>query len=253
MTLKIQRSFSKAARQYDLLTSLQRSIADELFKRVAQSPEPRSMLDVGCGTGYLTNRLKAHWPQARVVGLDFAQGMLDVARAAGSPVEWVLGDGNHAPFHDSEFELIVSNLAYQWADGLTESFKEANRLLAANGVLAGTLFGFNTAHELFQSLHEAKGEALSFTRMPGLNQVRDALTCSGLRDIHVDAVSETHCFKNMYELIKWFKDIGANNLTHQGFVGPEALAGADEIYAKRFKFENGVAATFEVIRFEARK
>ena len=153
---KIQRGFSESARQYDLYSGLHREIADKLLAQVIKEPKPSALLDVGCGTGYLTVKLKDHFPQSKIIGLDFAQGMLEVARSKHEDIAWVLADGNDLPFSDGSFDILISNLAYQWAGDLSRAFTEARRVLSPDGVLACTLFGYNTCQELFQSLDEAK-------------------------------------------------------------------------------------------------
>ena len=78
---KIQHRFSQSAHRYDRFSSMHRGIADQLLACVIKGPTPSALLDVGCGTGYLTVKFKEHYPQSKIIGLDFAQGMLDVARA----------------------------------------------------------------------------------------------------------------------------------------------------------------------------
>ena len=203
---------------------------------------------MGCGTGYLTVRLKDHFPQSKIIGLDFAQGMLEVARSKQEDIIWVLADGNNLPFSDGRFDILVSNLAYQWAGDLSRAFSEARRVLAPNGVLACTLFGYNTCQELFQSLDEAKTKALRFTRLPDGPQVREALANSGFKNPRVDSERIKIEFNGMHELIAWLKSIGANNLSREGYLGSEAISRATAIYRKKFAYLQGVGATFEVIR-----
>jgi len=38
------------------------------------------ILDVGCGTGYLTKLLLDRWPDARITAIDIAPGMIEYAR-----------------------------------------------------------------------------------------------------------------------------------------------------------------------------
>src|SRR5262245_13370989 len=90
---KIRGAFSNAAMQYDVLTSLHKEIGRDLLKKagnglkpfptkdnVIPSPaEPERILDVGMGTGWLTNRITHYFPGSIVVGLDFAPGMIEVA------------------------------------------------------------------------------------------------------------------------------------------------------------------------------
>ncbi len=41
---------------------------------------PSAVLDVGCGTGRLLEKAGAHWRAARLLGVDPAPGMIEVAR-----------------------------------------------------------------------------------------------------------------------------------------------------------------------------
>jgi len=249
----VQRGFSKAAKGYDRLTGLHRGIADGLLARLAQGSAPSAILDVGCGTGYLTGKIKGMFQQSRVVGLDFAAGMLDVARLGPEGIDWVLADSHQLPFADGGFDTVVSNLAYQWAADLQRAFSEARRVLADNGALACTLFGHNTCGELFQSLAEAKKTILPFKRLPNLSQIRKALLTGGFDKAEALSEEVRMEFKDMHELIVWLKTIGANNLSADVFLGPEALLSAASIYRRKFPYRKGIGVTFEVIRAYAGK
>lgn len=250
---KIQRGFSKSAKSYDRFSSLHREIADKLLAQVTKEPTPSALLDMGCGTGYLTAKVKDHFPQSKIIGLDFAQDMLKMARRKHEGIAWVLAEGNNLPFSDGSFDILISNLVYQWAGNLSRAFTEARRVLSPNGVLACTLFGYNSCQELFQSLDEAKQGALQFTRLPDKCQVREALVISGFKNPKIDDEQIKIKFKDMHELIAWLKSIGANNLPREGYVGKEAMARAAAIYRERFAYHSGVQATFEVIRVYVKK
>jgi len=257
---KIQRGFSASAKRYDLFSGLHRGIADKLFAQVAKEPAPSALLDVGCGTGYLTARLKDHFPLSNIIGLDFSSDMLEVAQSKHEDIAWVLGDAHHLPFLDGNFDILISNLAYQWIGDLSRAFSEARRVLGPNGVLACTLFGYNTCKELFQSLGEARTKALQFNRLPDEAQIRAALAASGFKNPDINSELIKIEFNSMHELIAWLKSIGANHLpaspangTREGFWGPEALSRAASIYRKKFPYFKGVGATFEVIRVYAKR
>lgn len=245
---KIQRGFSRSADGYDRYSGLHRDIADRLLACVSKEDHPSAILDVGCGTGYLTGRIKEKFPRAKVIGLDFARGMLDVARGKEGEMIWVLGDANNLPFAKGSINALVSNLAYQWAGDLTHVFSEARRVLAVDGVLACTIFGYKTCQELFQSLDEAKNKSLLISRLPDEAQVREALVKGGFKNPKVERELIKIEFKSMQELLAWLKSIGANNLSREFFLGPEAILKAANIYRKKFSYLQGVGATFEVIQ-----
>jgi ubiquinone/menaquinone biosynthesis C-methylase UbiE len=65
-----------------------------------------AVLDVGCGTGELLRRARRRGHTGRLVGLDPAGAMLDVARDAGVDIQWVLGDLASVDW-DEQFDLVV--------------------------------------------------------------------------------------------------------------------------------------------------
>jgi ubiquinone/menaquinone biosynthesis C-methylase UbiE len=101
---------------------------------------PRSILDVGCGTGLLTARLRRSLPGARVVGCDFSTGML--RRAAhrdgdgnGDGPRWVRADAQRLPFAGGSFDAIVCTEAFHWFPDQDVATREFFRVLGPNGSL----------------------------------------------------------------------------------------------------------------------
>lgn len=82
---KIRSSFSKAALKYDIFASLQKEAADELIDFVFKIPHPTSLiphpriLDIGCGTGFLTHGLARLLSKANIFGCDIAHEMTEQA------------------------------------------------------------------------------------------------------------------------------------------------------------------------------
>jgi SAM-dependent methyltransferase len=67
---------------------------------------PARLLDVGCGTGALAERLAARGYE--VTGLDPSPGMLDRLRARTPGIKAVQGSATQMPFGDGEFDLSLS-------------------------------------------------------------------------------------------------------------------------------------------------
>lgn len=98
-------------------------------------------LDICCGSGDLAFQLaRAVGPSGTVVGLDFAQNMLDFAQqrqsgpvAAGAAsrckVGWVLGDALALPFPDSEFDAVTMGYGLRNVADVPQALQEIRRVL----------------------------------------------------------------------------------------------------------------------------
>jgi demethylmenaquinone methyltransferase/2-methoxy-6-polyprenyl-1,4-benzoquinol methylase len=78
----------------------------ELTGVIAALP-PARVLDVACGTGYLTQHLRGD-----VVGLDQSAGMVELAAARLPDAHVVQGDAVPLPFADGEFDRVFTGHFY---------------------------------------------------------------------------------------------------------------------------------------------
>jgi trans-aconitate 2-methyltransferase len=85
----------------------------ELTSRIGAA-SPRSVLDVGCGSGELTVRLAERWPGAGVRGIDASAEMIARAPRAAS-VEFTLGDARETSA--AGVDVLVANAVLQWVAG----------------------------------------------------------------------------------------------------------------------------------------
>lgn len=74
-----------------------------------------SMLEVGCGTGFLSRLLKQTLPDTRIFGIDTDAKMLNTARqmemqnGLQNQIAWHQGDAFQLPFPDNQFDLVTSH------------------------------------------------------------------------------------------------------------------------------------------------
>ncbi len=72
-----RQAFERAAAAYDEAAVLQREIADRMLERLDYVRlEPRTILDLGAGTGYAIVPLQRRYRKARVLAADFALNMV---------------------------------------------------------------------------------------------------------------------------------------------------------------------------------
>jgi malonyl-CoA O-methyltransferase len=251
LTERVRRAFTEAADQYDILASLQREIGRELVKKHIKLPKVHRILDVGCGTGYVAAKAKFFFPESPVVGIDLASGMLEKALEQNENCFWVEGDAQKLPFKSESFDLIYSNLAYQWVGDLAQAFKEARRALSHQSTLAVTLFGRHTCDEFFTALEATGTTKEGLNRLPSVEEVKRDLAQAGFSSVKVDYERIQIQFKDLWDLLAWLKAIGANGLSSGVFLGPQALAEANEYCLKNYPYHDGIRITFEVIWIHA--
>jgi len=111
---------------------------DAVLRALRRAP-PRRLLDVGCGTGVLSTRIRAEFGAVSVTGCDFSAGMLRQAIAKPAGVQWVQGDALRLPFADASFDTLVSTEAFHWFPDQPAALRELRRLLTPGGRLLVSL------------------------------------------------------------------------------------------------------------------
>jgi trans-aconitate 2-methyltransferase len=103
--------------QYGLFADHRGRPFADLLARV-DAPNPRLVVDLGCGPGELTLGLARRWPEARVIGVDSSPQMLERARAldTGGRVEWVEATAEDwdATGCGGPVDVLVTNATLQW-------------------------------------------------------------------------------------------------------------------------------------------
>jgi SAM-dependent methyltransferase len=106
-----------------------------------------SVLDVGCGTGWILKRARAEGHTGRLVGLDPDRAMLEVARV-GRNIEWHEGKTSEILW-EGEFEIaIMSGNAFQCL--VTDEEIVASLAAIHRALVPGGTFAFDTRNPAAQ-------------------------------------------------------------------------------------------------------
>jgi ubiquinone/menaquinone biosynthesis C-methylase UbiE len=125
---------------------------DAVLRELRRIPHQR-VLDVGCGTGILTSRIKSEFKQADVVGCDFSSGMLRRAARGSHGPAWVRGNALQLPFADATWDVLVSTEAFHWFPDQNTALAEFFRVLKPGGRLLVSLI--NPPLELMSQITRA--------------------------------------------------------------------------------------------------
>ena len=147
----IKRSFAAATKTYDSVAELQRTVGRELLQAIDTTHLTGTLLDLGCGTGFLTGELLARSRYETMIALDIALPMLQATQAKladQSNINYVCADAEHLPLGGQCIDAVLSNLALQWCRNLDAVFTDIKRVLKPDGQLVFSTFGPQTLHEL---------------------------------------------------------------------------------------------------------
>src|SRR5690606_3400762 len=150
----IARHFGAAAPHYDQHARLQRDVADRLSAFLPQQLNAEVVLDLGCGTGYCSERLRRRLPDSHLLCLDLALPMLKRSALRGVEGSLVCADAVALPFPGSSVDLLFSSLAIQWCEDLPQLFAEVRRVLRPGGLALFSTFGPATLQELREAWAE---------------------------------------------------------------------------------------------------
>lgn len=128
--------FNRIARFYDadiLQRVVYRPNHDAVVSELRRAGA-RRVLDVGCGTGILTERIWRDLKPELVCGCDPSPGMLERARARSSQVRWIEGAAEQLPLADGAVDAVVTTEAFQFFDQ-PAALEEFHRVLSVGGRL----------------------------------------------------------------------------------------------------------------------
>ena len=103
-----------------------------VIRNLAETYGNLSLLDVGCGTGFILNIAKKYFN--RVVGIDITQAMLDKVDLSSGNVELRLTESSKMPFDDAAFDICTAYGFLHHLPELESTFKEIFRCLKYGGV-----------------------------------------------------------------------------------------------------------------------
>jgi SAM-dependent methyltransferase len=92
------------------------------------------VLDVGCGTGTVTEDLAAR-TRGKVVGVDLDPAMVAYAQAQRGQAEYRQGDAHDLPLRDAWFEVTVCHFLLMWCHDPAQAAREMVRVTQAGGTI----------------------------------------------------------------------------------------------------------------------
>ena len=146
----MRQRFAQAASSYDQFATIQ-ELSAELISNVELTHYPTRILDIGCGTGYLTQKMANKYPQSTIDAVDASASMIKQFMGRNLRNTRPICASYNDFLASYQYDLIVSNAALHWMN-ISQSFLNISLQLAKKGVAIFTMFGRGTSPELRQLL-----------------------------------------------------------------------------------------------------
>jgi SAM-dependent methyltransferase len=225
---------------------LYRRIADDLLERLDLVTRPfERALDLGCGEGYLTDRLRARGLEVVAADPGFA-----FARAAGG----VQADEDRLPFADASFDLIVSVGMLDSVNDLPGALLLIRRALKPDGLFLGAFASAGSLPRLRSAMLAADaaegGAAPRIHPQIDVRAAGDLLTRAGFTLPVVDCDGVDVRFGSLPSLIADLRAMAATNVLASRSkrpLGRLGLAAAMADFAAHADPDGKTAERFEII------
>jgi ubiquinone/menaquinone biosynthesis C-methylase UbiE len=107
--------------------------SDPVLETFAGDVNGLTVLDAGCGTGYLSRKL--HKQGARVTGIDFSERMISIARARHPDLDFRMDSCSElATIEDEHYDLLIANYVLMDTPDLRGTMVAFNRVLKPDGL-----------------------------------------------------------------------------------------------------------------------
>jgi malonyl-CoA O-methyltransferase len=169
----VARAFAAHVKEYERNAQLQEKIAARLGGLFPPLKQPK-ILEIGCGTGFLTRHLLNHYSHGDFLITDIVPEMVTECRAHyqsanGRAIRFSVMDGE-APNCDDKFDLIALSMTLQWFTDPLEGLQRLKRLLSPGGHLLFATTGPESFPEWRAAL-DAGGLRHGMIAMPHLPEV----------------------------------------------------------------------------------
>lgn len=234
---KVAAGFNLASVGYDRQAVRFLALTARKLVEIAAIQNQETVLDVATGTGHSAIALSSLvGEKGRVIGIDIAADMLEVARAniakAGlHNVDLQLGDAENLSFEDGSFDKVVCASGIFFLPDMLAGLKEWRRVAKPGGVVAFSSFGetaFNPMRERYANrIQNNYGVVLppsrGFQRLNTIEKCQDLMQQAGfgLEDIEIRTEQLGYYLQNADE---WWDIVWHTGFRHSvSQIAPERL------------------------------
>ena len=139
--------FKKSLATYEDNAPIQKQMAKNLISMIDSNKPYESILEIGCGSGFLTKECTNQLKYVKYTANDIIKECEKYILKYDSNIKFLYGDFQNLNLQE-EYDLIVSNAVFQWFKSPDKILNKLSRHLSSKGVIAITSFGEKNFYEL---------------------------------------------------------------------------------------------------------
>lgn len=221
----IKNQFEKSFSTYSENAIVQQIMAKKLVEKLSNiRTEFSTILELGCGTGLLTNKAAHRLSYERYFANDLVEKSKNyVAQIIPNVVFY---SGNALKIKPSKKpDLIISNAMFQWFKNLEKITEHCKNLLEKDGILAFTTF----SKDNFKEIRELTGLTLEYKSLDEITEILE----KDYTILYKEEFTHKLEFNTPLELLAHIKNTGVNSLTTKHWTFKEVKEFCDN-YKEKF-------------------
>lgn len=144
----IKARFTKSLSTYDENARIQKKMAEKLVSFLSKSSYD-SILEIGCGTGFLTELLDNKLEFKNYTALDIVNNCKSYIYKINPQIDFINNDiEEFIKKNSNKYDLIISNASLQWVENFEEIINTLKQHLTINGELIFSTFGRENYREI---------------------------------------------------------------------------------------------------------
>ncbi len=171
-----------------------------------------SVLDLGCGDGFLTKQITDKLPNGYVIGIDASEGMINSAKEYESEnLKFFKMDINNIDYTGT-FDLIFSNAALHWVKDHNKLLSNCFKALKSNGCIRFNFAGEGNCSNFYDVIKKtiSKKPYIKYFKsfewpwyMPEINEYQIIIKNNKFKYIKIWEENADRYFSDQDEMIKW--------------------------------------------------
>ncbi|MBN1969965.1 MAG: malonyl-ACP O-methyltransferase BioC [Candidatus Delongbacteria bacterium] len=240
----VKTKFQNCLETYHDEAIVQKKIAENLFFMINEKIQQADrILEIGCGSGFLTDKLVKSFPESFFFINDIVDEYINVVERLNNKKMMYICEDMDIMEIPENLDLVVSASAIQWSDDLAKLISRVSKKLRKGGYFIFSSFGFRN----FYQISDLAESSLKYFSRDELEEMMSDFT-----NFEYSCEEITIYFDKAIDILRHQKNTGVNALPLKEMNAGKLMKFLRE-YEQKYSSVDGVPLTYNPIYIAARK